>query len=572
MIFLYISNLIGTLIFFSCGTALNSFILQNLKKNPDTIIDIFCGIIYLSFIALIINFFYPLNIIINNLILFFFLGLFIFFTIRKNINLYEVLKKILLIGTISFILMTLSSSYTPDAGLYHLPYISILNENKIIIGLSNIHFRFGHSSIIQYTSAIFNNSIFLTKGITLPTGIILSSIILFFIQNFLKNKKDLFFLLLYFLTLIFILIKSSRYNDIGNDIIGNLFYLIIVVFFLELIKNKNKDYSNFFIICLFCIFAFANKIFLAFSFLFPVFYIFLFKNYNFILNFRNTLFVIFLSSLFFKNILISSCIIYPIKELCLKNLIWSAPEKYMHANAQERSIQSEAAAKGWRDLKNSELTRTEFNKDFNWLNTWLNKHFKYIIKKIFPLFFFLILIIILLKRKKPKKILRKIKKNKVLDIAIICSILISFIGFIFWFLKFPLYRYGYAFLISSIILPYCYILYSKFDNSNITKLYSILKKTFIVVLIFMGTINVKRIIVEYQYNYNDFPWPKIYSYDKKNLEQKNYPFLISNSIKIYNPRYRLCMYSKGPCTHYEEIKNEIIAKKSNSYVIIIPKK
>ena len=37
--------------------------------------------------------------------------------------------------------------------LYHLPYTSILNNEKIIIGLSNIHFRFAHTSIVS-TSAL----------------------------------------------------------------------------------------------------------------------------------------------------------------------------------------------------------------------------------------------------------------------------------------------------------------------------------------------------------------------------------------------------------------------------------
>ena len=57
-----------------------------------------------------------------------------------------------------------------DAGLYHLPFISIVNENKILIGLANLHFRFGHISIIQYGSAFFNNHIFGNEGILILTS------------------------------------------------------------------------------------------------------------------------------------------------------------------------------------------------------------------------------------------------------------------------------------------------------------------------------------------------------------------------------------------------------------------
>ena len=54
---------------------------------------------------------------------------------------------------ISFLLILLSNINRPDAGLYHLPYISLLNENKILLGSANIHFRFGHISL-QYINDI----------------------------------------------------------------------------------------------------------------------------------------------------------------------------------------------------------------------------------------------------------------------------------------------------------------------------------------------------------------------------------------------------------------------------------
>ena len=56
--------------------------------------------------------------------------------------------------------------------MYHLPYTKIINDNKIIFGISNIHFRFGHTSILQYLNAIFNNYIFNSKGIIIPAAII----------------------------------------------------------------------------------------------------------------------------------------------------------------------------------------------------------------------------------------------------------------------------------------------------------------------------------------------------------------------------------------------------------------
>mgnify|MGYP007000308277 CR=1 len=60
---------------------------------------------------------------------------------------------ILTASLLSFMIILYDNEYRPDAGLYHLPYTQILNEQNISIGLTNIHTRFGHISIIQYLSA-----------------------------------------------------------------------------------------------------------------------------------------------------------------------------------------------------------------------------------------------------------------------------------------------------------------------------------------------------------------------------------------------------------------------------------
>ena len=76
----------------------------------------------------------------------------------------------------------------PDAGLYHLPYINILNESNLIIGLSNLHFRYGHISIIQYISAIYNNSIFTDNGILVPTAVIYLALLSYLIKEIFTKK------------------------------------------------------------------------------------------------------------------------------------------------------------------------------------------------------------------------------------------------------------------------------------------------------------------------------------------------------------------------------------------------
>ena len=114
------------------------------------------GLIFLSFVAVFVNFFFPLNIFINTFIII--ISIIIILIFRKHyLNL--IFLKFCLFGAILLaLLLTESEVYRPDAGLYHLPFVGILNSEKIIIGLSNLHSRYGHVSIIQYLSAIFPSS------------------------------------------------------------------------------------------------------------------------------------------------------------------------------------------------------------------------------------------------------------------------------------------------------------------------------------------------------------------------------------------------------------------------------
>ena len=164
-IFLFSS--LSSTIFYICGSI---FFLKMINKK-QTIEEIssqsIFGIIFISFIALVLNFFVPLNKEVNSMFLLTFLVIFTLI-FKKKINFYNLFYFSIISGAISFLLLMLSHIYNPDGGLYHYPYINILNNEKIILGLSNLHFRYGHISIIQYTSAFFNNFLFNLNGTVIP--------------------------------------------------------------------------------------------------------------------------------------------------------------------------------------------------------------------------------------------------------------------------------------------------------------------------------------------------------------------------------------------------------------------
>ena len=174
LVFLYCY--IGALILISAGFVINSKLLK-LSEENDYIENCLYGIVFISFISLLINYFTNLNQYVNSLCLLF---LIYFFTKINSHKLKKVLLCSLLISSIAFLTFILDNTNRPDAGLYHLPYISILNEHKIIFGSANLHWRFGNVSILQYFSAIFNNLIFKDNGILMPLALLYSTFVSFF--------------------------------------------------------------------------------------------------------------------------------------------------------------------------------------------------------------------------------------------------------------------------------------------------------------------------------------------------------------------------------------------------------
>ena len=133
-----------------------------------------------SFLSIFLNFFFPINHYITSIFLVTSSLAGIFYILKdKSLNTF---LYIILISLIVFLLVFKSTNVV-DFGLYHAPYIGILNSEKIVIGLTNIHFRFGYSSIIQNAMAIYNIPIFFPKNYLTLTSIF------FFFFLFNKNKK-----------------------------------------------------------------------------------------------------------------------------------------------------------------------------------------------------------------------------------------------------------------------------------------------------------------------------------------------------------------------------------------------
>jgi hypothetical protein len=547
-----IFSILTNFIYFCSGSL---FVSSNKYDFHSQFYIYFIGIILISFISLILNFFTPLTPLINSIV---YILIIIAYLIKKKIILNKKNINFLLISSfVTFLLIIYSNVNRPDGGLYHLPYTSIINENKIIFGLSNIHFRFGHVSILQYLSAINNNFLFLENGISVPLASIVSFFYLYFFYDTWKvavkkeasNLSNFFSLFI----LIYIAFKIARYSEFGNDAVSHLsfFYLISC-----LLKSKIKE-INFNKILLISVFTFINKPTLGLIFIAPIVIFFLQNSFKpkkiFYLLFSLPALLLYLWLI--KNIIVSGCAIYPVKISCIQSLPWTNIQQTVNAN-----IESNAWSKGWPDRMDKNISIEEFSKNFNWFHAWSKKHLKHILNIVIPYATTLFFIILYIKIKFKST---TVKNNKDFNASFLLCLITSGIGTFSFFLFFPLFRYGYSYIVTLVSLLFILIIKNQISVKKNIQIFKIILISCFIVIIAKQEIRIFS-------NSKNKPWPNIYTLDPDSQVFSKKKTIINDGFFYYlaNKGDQLCMYGKSPCTSYPVKKVKYIRKFEYSFIIL----
>ena len=545
---IFIISLLCSVSLLSTGRIFNQLILK--KKDTNFFENIIYGFVFLSFISLILNFFTSLNQILNSIILIISLSIY-FFISKKHFK--NDLIFFISFALLSVIIISFDTINRPDAGLYHFPFINILNDKQLLVGLSNLHFRYGHVSIIQYISAAYNNYLFMDNGILVPPAIILFSLLGYFIFETFKKNSDKFCKILSLIFTIYILLNMNRYGSWGNDDFASIIFFIIVFESYKFLLGKDSIiFSKIILLCTVC---FLIKTFYIISFLIPLsLIIIVYKEFQLRKYFNiNILFcIIFVILWITRGYLTTSCLFFPLEFTCFGNFDWS-----LSSEAVSRISQiSEAWSKDWPNYNSKNQFKYGFYiSNFNWLSTWLNNHFLIIIDKL--LIFFLIVILIRLS----VKIDINFNQKKFINLFII---LLSFLSII-WFLKFPTFRYGEGIVMSFMIILSFWIKLRFFSVS--------LKKFSVILILLFGTGVLLKNSIKFYDNFNyfyiDYPWPKKNTFSKNN-DLNEYNEYFSNGELVYvEPKIEsnLCMYGRSPCAaigvnkYFFGIKENILIKK-----------
>ena len=547
------------------------------------------GSLAIIFFSLAVNFFLPLNIFITSTIFYFtsVLGLiFIIFKLKK----FKELTFIIIFTT----LITYKSSPYDDYYLYQLPYIEILKNFKIVFGLSNIEWRFGHTSIIQNISAFLSNGLMKNDSYIFFAPLLVSIVLLEIYNIFLTSKNKLT-IVLCSIFISFYLIHANRYGALGNDYPSHALAFLSFIFFLNIFSKDNKEKINFlfYLLISVIIICFFSK--LSFIFLFILIFFVLFKKYKFIkINKSFIIFSVILLSFFFvKNIINSSCFIFPIYSTCIDSK-WS-PNEYSEYSSKYVAALSKVAAK---DYQNSGLfnTNANFKKNFIkenfdiyknlnseekhvldliahyswynqiqiWLPAYLKNHFKQKILKELLLHLLVILIFNYVFFIYFKNKFIKFSYKKLFSFEIISLFSLNLIFIIFWFLNFPLLRYGISFLLILISIPvYLQINYFEVDIKKIKKYYLYF---FAILMIYSLVYSVNRYIFFNETTNTTANIVPLIIYPSTSKNINGVKFSIANSV---------CGLNESPCIYsgnWKNFSNEFHVDLFKNYLFITNKK
>jgi len=565
LIYIFLYSLLSAVCIISSGLYLFK---NNDDRNKNLILSGIFGSIILSFVALFLNFFTPLDKTVNTLIFLLILSYGIFNSLKKKF-LTQMIFISILVGTLSTLILAFDNVNRPDASLYHLPYTKIINENKIIFGISNLHFRFGHTSILQYLNAIFYNEIFKDKGILIPAANIFSLIVIYFYNEIKINKtKDRIYSLYLFFALSYIFYGYNRYSEFGNDTIAHLFFLLICSYFIKEFfyeKTNPNILSNIFILSIFTVMLKPTLILVS---AIPLYCYYFYIKKKYLFNTKNIFIILFLALYFVKNIITSGCVLYPVEITCIDQLPWFSKDEIFTISPKVQSLDNEAWTKGWPDYIGVQVTQDNYVKKLFWVKTWILGHGFLIFKKISIFIIFIFIIYLLLKKiGKKNKIKTRIDKIQYIEIRrkVKFLLLISFFGVLLWFFRFPVFRYGSSYIVLFMIFLSILLITKNYQsNKNNANLLKFLHNSLIIIFLLFLAKHTIRIYSNFDKYYFDFPWPKIYSQDKNIPILTESIFLNGKMVYYVNMTpHEGCGYNPSPCTSLRP--NKIIFFEKNNY-------
>ena len=527
---------------YSYGSLVTRLIFKNIKFNFGET-GLF-GFVFIYLIVTLFHFFSAINIFLSSL--FFLIGLVNFYFVCHQNKLSEIKNdKYFPLSFLFFVLIACTNNHHDDLYIFILPIINYMQEYKIVFGLINLNDYIGQGHSLFEIMSLFRIPIIENRAYFLIPIIFFHFFVIFLIDSFKKNKSYILQNFIFFLVLL-ISLRFNRSKEFGTDlpVLCTIFYIQYNVFRFVI----TRDISLFIKSSVIMIFGIILKIYSFVSiFYILIFFIFLKKDF-FLVYVREKLITLFIFFLILftliKNIIVSGCLIYPIKNLCFEKSVigWSISKEI----AYKRNVHYSAQVKGWKSFTRN-LNDGQFIKPKDYLNLDRITHLRALVSdpdfdKILSGFIITLMSIFIMAISNGKKI--KFIENKYKKITFL---LLSLMPLLFWANLFPQSRYGYYAYISFFLISFFY-----FFNTIAGISRRVFFSFFVLAICFVTFKNLSRIVNEVKIiDHNYYPIKKFRVSKEKVYKVNN----INVKIPI-NSRLE-CANIKMLCASYIESLSNI---------------
>jgi hypothetical protein len=469
-------------IFFSC-LGLGIWIYDSLKIQTHILLVLITGLVAVTFISQAISFFHPLNdtasfaLIVTMLLVYGHKRKTIHLTLQgaiyKNIVAGFLALPFLIIGF--FIAQEPPLHY--DTALYHFQFIIWNHSYPVIPGLANIHGRFGFNNSIFTAHTIFTFVDLFKQPIFALNYFLFSIGVLGFIKTIYSKfvKDDRSITLLNLGNIVFFggfLALTTDVSSPAPDYAANGVLMLLGLVFMNHPPRRNFDWVPYVLISFYLVTVKLSM--LPILFLAMVGFYYLLRTHTRL--FYITSFIAFsvVAIWIVRNYIISGWLIYPFPHVNIQSPDWQVPIE---------TVQFEAdAITGWARIPGMDIRVSSKLPFLSWFPIWWN-HANYgkIYFTLCLILSFLSLVFLI------KRMIIQQNTHKTLAITVV-------LGFMFWFIKAPDFRFSLGFLFLIMVLPFYYV---RTQKINVLKSYhtSVLF-VFIVSLIFVLAAKFHTVIID----------------------------------------------------------------------------
>ena len=367
MIEVFLSCCLLLFCLYGFGRVVSSFLLSGRCFPHENVI---VGLFFMSHLGLILNFFFPLRanvtlplVMLGSVLAFIFLA-------REQTQIFNQWswKRLLLCLFVLFLICgyAMSNGLYSDITAYHLPTLMRIKEYKIVIGLANLHDRFGYNSLFHLGSVVTN------PFLRFESSNDLSSIVLFFVflisPVFLIGKTR-WCAWIVRLCALCIWGKPTFLISLGlpaTDMSSGILAILILEKLMQCLENQKITQVDVEVLALFFVYAVQVKLSQLFL-IFPILWVLSSLRFLPKMSLKLTLFFFLMTfPWLFRTYLLSGCLVFPLPMTCTPRWSWSMP--------MEEVLAIKAIIQSWARIPL--VTPQEVGDFAQWFPLWIARQFE----------------------------------------------------------------------------------------------------------------------------------------------------------------------------------------------------